>query len=52
MDTQAQPVYNDGIASDATANHKTIYHDNLFDRLFIALFSRKMAKAVLRCSGG
>lgn len=25
---------------------KTVYNDNLFDRIFIALFSRKMAKAV------
>jgi hypothetical protein len=28
------------------AAEKTVYHDNWFDRLFIWLFSRKMAKAV------
>jgi Beta-carotene isomerase D27-like, C-terminal len=28
------------------SNTKTVYHDNLFDRLFIALFSRKMAQVV------
>ncbi|MBE9028629.1 DUF4033 domain-containing protein [filamentous cyanobacterium LEGE 11480] len=38
MDTQAKQIYND----------KTVYHDNGFDRLFIALFSHKMAKAVDR----
>jgi hypothetical protein len=27
-------------------NTKTVYHDNLIDRLFIALFSHKMAQAV------
>lgn len=28
------------------ARQKEVYHDNLLDRLFIALFSRKIAKAV------
>ncbi len=27
-------------------NTKTVYHDNLFDRFFIALFSHKMAQAL------
>ncbi|MBL1208985.1 beta-carotene isomerase domain-containing protein [Geminocystis sp. GBBB08] len=31
-------------------SEKTIYKDNLIDRIFIALFSRKMAKAVQKTS--
>lgn len=45
MDTQAQPIEHT-MANNKIVEDKTIYHDNGFDRLFIALFSRKMAKAV------
>jgi hypothetical protein len=39
MNTQEKPVDNPSVEHNS-------YHDNLFDRVFIQLFSRKMAKAV------
>lgn len=41
-----------GLPAEATPTEKTIYHDSRLDRLFIWLFSRKMAQALGQESPG